>query len=300
MSMNAEPDEHFIELALKAATARATAAERAELHSLVAARPELQAEFERVQADARLASELLPLLAAAEAKPGKLLGYARERLQTAVRKQLGTRKAAPSPFLSVRQWLLGLAAVAAAGVVIVQLPEPLALVPRAAGLTDSVTTGVVFRKLPELSELPVVSTWNVGKAAPLPPLIQLAMLDSLGLKSGVLGAASGVETANGAGFLQTLPAMLGQSMGQTTFTAFSKTADLKRWLEDWPADKRQPAFKVWFDRDAAEARVLGRWDGEVRIYKSLPAALKEVQTMIAQALTDRTQKSPPRQQKARP
>src|SRR5437660_1573270 len=85
-SMN---DERFFDLAMKANARQCTDAERAELDALLASRPELRAEIEKLQADARLAREVVPLLAAVESSSGEFPGYARERLQTKVRETLG-------------------------------------------------------------------------------------------------------------------------------------------------------------------------------------------------------------------
>ena len=65
-------DERFFDLAMKAAARQATDAEGAELEALLASRPQLRSEFERLQADARTAKAALPLMDAtqATARPG--------------------------------------------------------------------------------------------------------------------------------------------------------------------------------------------------------------------------------------
>src|SRR5713101_3456305 len=87
--MNDMIDERFYELAFKACSRECTAAEQGELDAMLASRPELKTELEQLKADARLAKEVLPLMAAVESSAGQFPGYARERLQTKVRQTLG-------------------------------------------------------------------------------------------------------------------------------------------------------------------------------------------------------------------
>ena len=54
-------DERFFDLAMKVIARQAGDAERAELDALLAREPELRAEFARLQADARVAKDVLPL-----------------------------------------------------------------------------------------------------------------------------------------------------------------------------------------------------------------------------------------------
>ena len=143
-------DERFFDLAMKVIARQAGDAERAELDALLAREPELRAEFARLQADARVAKDALPLANAMEATAGEFPAYARERLQTKVRQTLGrTAASAKEPDRSFAwglRWVLGLAA-ATAVVMLVMLP--------------------MFR-------------------APTAPMIQVAMLES----SGTRGSAS--------------------------------------------------------------------------------------------------------------
>ena len=55
-------DQRFFDLAMKAIAHQPTDAERAELDALLAREPGLRAEFARLQADVRLAKEVLPLV----------------------------------------------------------------------------------------------------------------------------------------------------------------------------------------------------------------------------------------------
>ena len=148
--MNSMNDERFFDLAMKVIARQAGDAERAELDALLAREPELRAEFARLQADARVAKDALPLANAMEATAGEFPAYARERLQTKVRQTLGrTAASAKEPDRSFAwglRWVLGLAA-ATAVVMLVMLP--------------------MFR-------------------APTAPMIQVAMLES----SGTRGSAS--------------------------------------------------------------------------------------------------------------
>jgi hypothetical protein len=121
-------DDHFFDLAMKVIARQATEAERAELDVLVARQPELKAEFGRLQADVRLAREVVPLVNATEATAPELPAYARGRLQTKVRETLGRpqvsgeapREASLGTLWKWR-WILGLAA-ATAVVVLLLLP----------------------------------------------------------------------------------------------------------------------------------------------------------------------------------
>ena len=121
-------DQRFFDLAMKAIARQATDAERAELDALLAREPELRDEFARLQGDARLAKDVLPLVDATRAAVGEFPAWARERLQTKARQTLGRREL-PSASAGDKErrmmwrwrWLLGLAA-AAAVVTLVMLP----------------------------------------------------------------------------------------------------------------------------------------------------------------------------------
>jgi anti-sigma factor RsiW len=142
-------DERFFDLAMRVIARQAGDAERAELDALLAREPELRTEFARLQADARVAKDALPLANAMEATVGEFPAYARERLQTKVRQTFGRPAAAAKEpdrsFAWGLRWVLGLAA-ATAVVMLVVLP--------------------MFR-------------------APTAPTIQLAMLESGGTRGSV-------------------------------------------------------------------------------------------------------------------
>jgi hypothetical protein len=126
-------DQRFFDLTMKVIALQANKAERAELDALLSRDAALLAEFARLQADAGLAKEVLPLIAACTTSTGEFPAYARERLQTSVRQTLGRPKlsAKESPDLLslaptrglpwVWRWAMGLA-VATALVVILVLP----------------------------------------------------------------------------------------------------------------------------------------------------------------------------------
>jgi hypothetical protein len=138
----------IFDLAMKVIARQATDVERAELDALLASKPELKPEFERLQADVRIAREALPLVDATGAAAGELLAYARGRLQTKVRQTLGRPAVEKEPDRSLVwgwRWVLGLAA-AVAMVVVFVIP--------------------MFR-------------------APNEPVIQLAMLDTAGATRGL-------------------------------------------------------------------------------------------------------------------
>ena len=126
--MNSMNDERFFDLAMKAIARQANDSERTELNALLARQPELKTEFERLKADVRMAKEVLPLVAASETATGEFPAYARERLQTKVRRTFGSQAMATESQSQAEQktfwrwqWLLGLAA-ATAVIVLVIIP----------------------------------------------------------------------------------------------------------------------------------------------------------------------------------
>jgi hypothetical protein len=232
-------DDHFFDLAMKVIARQATEAERAELDALVARQPGLKAEFERLQADVRLAREVLPLVSATEATAPELPAYARGRLQTKVRETLGrpqvSGEASGEDALGTLwkwRWILGLAA-ATAVVVLFLLP--------------------VF-----------------GPSAP--PIVQVAMLDTV-------GTTRGSDTNE--------MSLLHQTWESATVDSFAATEALHTWESNRPAQKRKPVVKVVFDRGAGEVRILGRWKGEFftktfLVERDLAATLEQVRTFVKQ------------------
>ena len=90
-SMN---DQHFFDLAMKVIARQADEEERADLDAMLADKPELQAEFTRLEADTRVAKDVLPLVDACTSSTDRFPAYARERLQTTVRQTLGRPESA--------------------------------------------------------------------------------------------------------------------------------------------------------------------------------------------------------------
>ena len=243
-------DQHFFDLAIKAITGKATAGERAEMDSLRASHPELREEFDELQADARLAREVLPLLGRTDARAGPLPGYARTRLLASVRRafpeqQPGTLVAAgvqKRALLGWWQWL-GLAAATAAALI------------------------MIVPALVKPATAPVQ----------LAPLVQLAMLDTEGATRGMAANPT---------------AALEQTWGGSKVETFSASGELKRWLNEWPAESRQPVVKIVYDRDLAQVRVAGRWKGKPAFEKvfpvtqqqDLPAVLKAARGFIEEQM----------------
>jgi hypothetical protein len=121
MSVN---DEYFFDLAMKVIACHASDAERMELDDLLARQPELKSEFERLQQDAKLTREVLPLLSTTEATAPELPAYARGRLQTKVREALGRPRLADKARLRTLRWRLVLGLAGATAVVILLTFSP--------------------------------------------------------------------------------------------------------------------------------------------------------------------------------
>ena len=115
-------DQRFFDLAMKVIARQSNDAERADLDALLAREPELRAEFARLEVDARVAKDALPLVNAMRETKGELPVYARGRLQTMVRQTLGRpESAAKEPDRSLAwgwRWVLGLAAATAVVVIV--------------------------------------------------------------------------------------------------------------------------------------------------------------------------------------
>jgi len=87
-------DQRFFDLAIKVIARQANDAERADLDAVLAREPELRAQFTRLEADARVTKDVLPLVAACTSSTCQFPAYARERLQTTVRQTLGRPESA--------------------------------------------------------------------------------------------------------------------------------------------------------------------------------------------------------------
>jgi hypothetical protein len=225
-------DEHFFDLAMKVIARQATDAERAELDALLAREPGRKTEFEQLKAEVRVVREALPLVNATEATEGELPAYARGRLQTKVRQTLGWPVAEKEPNRSFAwglRWWLGLAAATAA-VVLVALP---------------------------------------GLRTPSGPVIQVAMLDTV-------GAVRGSDTNQ--------VEILKQQWKNSTFRSFDKADLLENWETNWPGGNKLTA-KVIYDRAAGEVRVLLHEKGKSQqktfvIEQDLATTMREVGNFI--------------------
>jgi hypothetical protein len=328
-------DPLFTDLALKVIAGRASEAERSELAARVAGHPELEAELESLRADAAFAREVLPLLGDEQVKAGELPGYARVRLQAAVKQTFKQPTGARTDFSMAGlfhrwQWWFGLSAAAAVGLIVACLhwphragdmasragsqPSPQkplvakntlgilqegplggSLViasnatpglgqPHSGDRADSFAgTGIPLSWGSNVAQVPAPPKGDLPDRTEQPPalevtnltpIIQLAMLDSVG------------QTRAGAALQSTttqIGTRLKQALQQTNLTIFSETADLTHWLEQWSDQKEQTILKVWFNRDAGEVRVLAVRNGKRLIEKSfavenegqLPVVLKQ-------------------------
>src|SRR5439155_8296061 len=192
-------------------------------------KPELRAEFMRLEADARVAKDALPLVNAMRETKGELPVYARGRLQTMVRQTLGRPKsAAKEPDRNLAwgwRWVLGLAA-ATAVVVIVALS--------------------IFH-------------------APNAPVIQLAMLDTV-------GGTRGTDMNE----LATLQGTWKESPVQH----FSSASEVEAWEKNWPNGDGRSVAKVIYDRSAGEVRVSGR--SQKRVFEKTFLVERDLATTLQQ------------------
>jgi hypothetical protein len=227
--MNPMNEQRFFDLTMKVIARQASEAERAELEALTAGQPELKAEWERLQADSRLAQTLIPLSEAAAATAGELPGYARQRLQSKVRHTLGQPTAEERKWSWNWRWMLAPALATAVVLFLFVLP------------------------------------WLQSSG----PIIQVALLDTA-------GASRGGETNE--------IAVLNQQWNKAAVQSFERISELEAWEKQW-ASRRQPEFKVIYDRSAGEVRVLGHCHGRVvektfPVERTLAEALKSVAAFI--------------------
>ena len=82
-----------------------------------------------------------------------------------------------------------------------------------------------------------------GPDPKLPPVIQIAMLDSVGATRGA--AAKSL-------------ALIQQTWKEAKTEEFSDAGKTKRWQQDWSTAGRQPVVKVLYDRDARVIKVIAR------------------------------------------
>lgn len=160
---------------------------------------------------------------------------AAEEPAAARRTAVEQEKAEPS-WLEVWRWWIGLATVTAAVALVVVLNRP-------------------------------------GPDPKLPPVIQVAMLDSVGTVRG-----TGVQPMD----------LLQQQWKDAKPQEFADATKLKQWQEGWPADSKQPAVKITYNRDTQEIRVTARIKSRspedmvfpLKDEKELPDVLRKVEAFI--------------------
>jgi hypothetical protein len=225
-------DQRFFDLAMKVIARQAKDAERADLDALLAREPQLRAEFTRLEADARVAKDALPLVNAMRETKGELPVYARGRLRTMVRQTLGRPESTVEPDRSLAwgwRWVLGLAAGTAAVVIVALL---------------------IFH-------------------APNAPVIQLAMLDTVG---GTRGTDMNELTLQG-------------TWKESPVQHFSSASELEAWERNWRNGDGRLAAKIIYDPAAGEVRVSGRSQGRVfqktfPVERDLATTLQQVRAFI--------------------
>ncbi len=152
----------------------------------------------------------------------------------AVRKTVVEQEKAEPSWLEVWRWWLGLATATAAVAMIVALNRP---------------------------------------GPHLPPVIQVAMLDSVGTTRGT--AANPLTT-------------LQQQWRDAKSHEFDDDAKLKQWQADWPAGSKQTVVKILYNRDTGELRISVRTNGTltrekviaVKEERELPKLILEAEAFI--------------------
>jgi hypothetical protein len=104
----------------------------------------------------------------------------------------------------------------------------------------------------------------------LPPVIQVAMLDSVGTVRGT--GEKPIET-------------LQKQWKDAKPVEFDDTAKLKQWQEGWPADPKQPAVKILYNRDAGEVLVMVRTQSGSPINKVFPVKDESDLRVVLSAVT---------------
>lgn len=110
----------------------------------------------------------------------------------------------------------------------------------------------------------------------LPPVIQVAMLDSVG-------------TVRGTG--EKPMEMLQQQWKEAKPQEFDDAGKLKQWQADWPAGSKQTVVKVLYNRDTGELRIIVRTNGTLTSEKVIPVMderelsmlIREVEAFIQSA-----------------
>ena len=100
------------------------------------------------------------------------------------------------------------------------------------------------------------------------PVIQVAMLDTIG---DTRGTASDPTT------------VIQQTWGQAKVEPFSRSAELKHWLETWPADVQQSVVKIVYDRGAGDVRVVGHIKDKPPFEKNFPVQREQDLSSVLKA-----------------
>jgi hypothetical protein len=252
-------DERFFDLAMKAIAQQANDAERKDLDAMLADKPELRAELLRLERDALVAKDALPLVAACTESTGQFPAYARERLQTTVRQTLGGLKSGgrePSGGLALPnrgpawgwRWVLG--GLAMATLLVVGFTKHYGV--RSNG--NPTNGGVVeLGQAGGVVESPTLDVSSPTAFVSLVPVIEIAMLDTTG----------GTRGANNYGVTILEQALLEQTWKGTPVQSFSSVSELQAWEKNWPTNGGRPAARVVYDRASGEVRVSGRSQGRV-------------------------------------
>jgi hypothetical protein len=261
-------DQHFFDLAMKVIARQANDAERADLDALLAREPELRAEFTRLEADARVAKEALPLVNAMRETKGELPVYARGRLRTMVRQTLGRPESvAEEPNRSPAwgwRWVFGGLATATAVLLLVGFLEGRRHVTTQSGHANVAShTSVAVTSDSGEATLPPTATSNA-------PVILLAMLDTAG---GTRGADMN-ELAT-----------LQEAWKESPVQHFSSASELEAWEKNWINCDGLTAAKIIYDPAAGEVRVSGRSRGKFfqrtfLLEKDLATTLQQVGVFI--------------------
>ena len=205
--MNHPDEPRIAELAMKAAARQLTSAEQAEVAALQSGEPAGRREFEQRLAEAKALAEAASLLNATESQTGELPGYARERLRAKVRQTYGAPVSAPVEAASAwTAWRRWLSVAAGAAAIVC---AALLLFPAPA------------------------------------PLIQVAMLDSVGATR---GGPNPELTA------------LREAWPKRAVSEFRTQAELDAWGNTVTGKASDHALIV-FDRSAGEIRVTGSRKG---------------------------------------
>ena len=229
-------DERFFDLAMKAIAQQANDAERKDLDAMLADKPELRAELLRLEKDALVAKDALPLVAACTESTSQFPAYARERLQTTVRQTLGGPKSGgrePSGGLALPnrgpawgwRWVLG--GLAMATLLVVGLFTHFSMV-------MSNGNGVV--------KSPTFDVSSPTAFVSLVPVIEIATLDTTG---GTRGDTNEIAT-------------LKESWKGAPVQNFSSVSELQAWEKNWASDGGRPVAKIVYDPAVGEVSVSGR------------------------------------------